>query len=73
MRGALGEKLLIVTPGIRPVENVDDQKRVVDVEEAFENGADYIVVGRPIRTAADPYRTAANIQERIARLFGPPQ
>jgi orotidine-5'-phosphate decarboxylase len=62
-----------VTPGIRPVENFDDQKRVVDVEEAFEDGADNIVVGRPICNAADPYRTAANIQERIARLFGPPQ
>jgi orotidine-5'-phosphate decarboxylase len=51
IRRELGEKLMVVTPGIRPVENkpVDDQKRTVDVAQAFRNGADYIVVGRPIR------------------------
>ena len=50
------DRLIVVTPGIRPVDNrpSDDQKRVVDVAEAFRNGADYIVVGRPIRDAADP-------------------
>ncbi len=58
IRDHLGEKLLIVTPGIRPVENrpVDDQKRVVTVDQALRNGADYIVVGRPIRNAPDPYQ-----------------
>lgn len=70
LREALGERLLIVCPGIRPVKNVDDQKRTVDVEEAFNNGADYIVVGRPIREAPDPAQAAADIQARIARLFG---
>ena len=63
-RGAAAEararrpRLLVVTPGIRPVENrpVDDQKRTVDVAQAFANGADYIVVGRPIRNAPDPTR-----------------
>jgi orotidine-5'-phosphate decarboxylase len=62
---------LIVTPGIRPVINriEDDQKRTVDVEEAFTNGADYIVVGRPIRNAEDPCRAAYDIQEKIAGLF----
>ena len=47
---------MVVTPGIRPVENrpADDQKRVVTVDQAFALGADYIVVGRPIRDAADP-------------------
>jgi orotidine-5'-phosphate decarboxylase len=69
LREALGHKFLIVTPGIRPVENIDDQKRVVDVEDAFKNGADYIVIGRPIRNADDPYAAAINIQARIARLF----
>lgn len=70
LRKNLGERFLIVTPGIRPVANVDDQKRTVDVEEAFKNGADYIVVGRPIRNAPDPKKAAAAIQQRIATLFG---
>ena len=69
LRDNLDEKLLIVVPGIRPVKNTDDQKRTVDVEEAFRNGADYIVVGRPIRGADDPQQAARDIQERIARLF----
>jgi orotidine-5'-phosphate decarboxylase len=69
LRAALGEYFLIVVPGIRPVANVDDQKRVVDVEDAFRKGADYIVVGRPIRAAADPKKAAEDIQARIAKLF----
>ena len=71
LRQHLGQQFLIVSPGIRPVENktVDDQKRVVDVEQAFRNGADYIVVGRPIRRAADPQATAEEIQGTIAKLF----
>jgi orotidine-5'-phosphate decarboxylase len=70
LREHLGENFLVVVPGIRPVANVDDQKRTVDVEDAFRAGADYIVVGRPIRAAADPGRAAADIQRRIAALFG---
>lgn len=70
LRDQLGEQFLIVVPGIRPVANVDDQKRTVDVEQAFLNGADYIVVGRPIRDAPDPRAAAEQIQERIAKLFG---
>ena len=71
LRSNLAENFLIVTPGIRPVDNkvVDDQKRTVDVEEAFTNGADYIVIGRPIREAKDPYLAAKNIQERISKIF----
>jgi orotidine-5'-phosphate decarboxylase len=71
LRKSLGHKFLIVTPGIRPVDNteIDDQKRTVDVEEAFKNGADYIVVGRPIRKAPDPQKAAADIQNRIAKVF----
>ncbi|MGH8576961.1 MAG: orotidine-5'-phosphate decarboxylase [Gammaproteobacteria bacterium] len=71
LRASLGDRLLVVTPGIRPVANIDDQKRTVDVEQAFQNGADYIVVGRPIRDAADPRAAAERIQERIQTLFGP--
>jgi len=71
LRGELGGGFLVVSPGIRPVENrpSDDQKRTVDVEDAFVRGADYIVVGRPIRNAADPRAKALEIQERIAGLF----
>jgi orotidine-5'-phosphate decarboxylase len=73
LRGELGANFLIVSPGIRPVENrpSDDQKRTVDVEDAFLRGADYIVVGRPIRQAADPRAKAQEIQAKIAGLFGP--
>ena len=71
LREHLDERLLVVTPGIRPVENrpSDDQKRVVTVEQAFENGADYIVVGRPIRDARDPKAAAEDIQRTIAGVF----
>src|SRR5262245_49452843 len=69
LREAHGSGFLIVVPGIRPVKNIDDQKRTVDVEDAFRNGADYIVVGRPIKSAPDPKQAAEDIQSRIARLF----
>ena len=71
IRRELGQKLLVVTPGIRPVENkpADDQKRTVDVAQAFENGADYIVVGRPIRQAPDPRAAAEAVQRTIAGIF----
>ncbi len=71
LRDALGARLMVVVPGIRPVENkpADDQKRTVDVEDAFHRGADHIVVGRPIRAAEDPRAAAEAIQQRIAALF----
>ena len=71
LKRELGDRILVVTPGIRPVENrtADDQKRTVDVSQAFANGADYIVVGRPIRQAADPAAAAAAIQATIAGIF----
>jgi orotidine-5'-phosphate decarboxylase len=74
LREFIDHRLLVVTPGIRPVENkpVDDQKRTVDVAQAFANGADYIVVGRPIRDAADPRAAAEAIQQTIAGIFGGP-
>jgi orotidine-5'-phosphate decarboxylase len=72
MRREIDNKLLVVTPGIRPVDNrpEDDQKRVVTVEQAFTDGADYIVVGRPIRDAADPKAAAEAMQTSIAGIFG---
>jgi orotidine-5'-phosphate decarboxylase len=71
LRQYLDHRLLVVTPGIRPVENrpSDDQKRVVTVEQAFASGADYIVIGRPIRDAHDPRTAAESIQTTIARVF----
>ncbi len=71
LKRELGERLLVVTPGIRPVQNraVDDQKRTVDVSCAFANGADYIVVGRPIRQAPDPRAAAQAIQQTISAIF----
>ncbi len=72
LRGVLGDERLIVTPGIRPAGDAggDDQRRVVTPTRAFEAGADYIVVGRPIRDADDPNRAAAAIQAEIAAVFG---
>lgn len=70
IRAALGPDLLIICPGIRPPDNLQDHKRVVDVEQAFLNGADYIVVGRPIRNAPNPKAKAQEIQRRIATIFG---
>lgn len=71
LREHIDGRLIVVTPGIRPVDNrpADDQKRVVDVRQAFANGADYIVVGRPIRNADDPRAAAESMQATIAAIF----
>lgn len=71
LREFVDNKLLVVSPGIRPVDNkpAGDQKRVVTVETAFSNGADHIVVGRPIRDAASPRAAAEAMQASIARQF----
>ncbi|ADV28758.1 orotidine 5'-phosphate decarboxylase [Pseudoxanthomonas suwonensis 11-1] len=66
IRRATGAGFSIVCPGIRPDGGGgDDQKRSVGVAEAFAAGADAIVVGRPIRNAADPAAAAALIQQQI--------
>ncbi len=71
LREFVDEKLVVVSPGIRPVDNkpVGDQKRVVTVETAFQNGADHIVVGRPIRDAESPRAAAEAMQASIAEQF----
>ncbi len=71
LKAEFRDRLLVVTPGIRPLDNksVDDQKRTVDVAQAFSAGADYIVVGRPVRQAADPRAAAQSIQATIATIF----
>lgn len=67
LREFVDNKLLVISPGIRPVDNkpMGDQKRVVTVETAFSNGADYIVVGRPIRDAESPRAAALAMQASI--------
>lgn len=72
LREYVDNKLLVISPGIRPVDNkpMGDQKRVVSVETAFSNGADYIVVGRPIRDAASPRAAAEAMQESIEIQVG---
>ena len=71
IREQLGQSLLVITPGIRPVDNreEEDQKRVVSVEQAIQNGADYIVVGRPIRDAKNRKMMVEKIQQQIASQF----
>ncbi len=71
LRRHIDNRLVVVTPGIRPVDNkpAGDQKRVVTVDTAFANGADYIVVGRPIRDAAEPRAAAESMQASIAEHF----
>ena len=70
LKAQFKDRLLVVTPGIRPVESrSDDQKRTVDVAQAFANGADYIVVGRPVRDAANPRAAAEGIQKTISGIF----
>ncbi len=71
LRQATGPDFLIVCPGIRPAGPAgDDQKRTVDVPTAFAAGADHIVVGRPIRQAADPAAAAEALQAQIVAALG---
>jgi orotidine-5'-phosphate decarboxylase len=70
LKAEFGSRLLVVTPGIRPAgSDAGDQKRAVDVAQAFEAGADHIVVGRPIRAAPDPRAAALAIQKTIQGIF----
>jgi orotidine-5'-phosphate decarboxylase len=71
LRAMLGQMATLITPGVRP-RGVDpsDQKRVATVEEAIRAGADYVVVGRPIRDAASPPAVAGAIIHEIAAAIG---
>jgi orotidine-5'-phosphate decarboxylase len=68
LRSGLGEGPLIVTPGIRPAQGggPDDQTRVMTAGRAIANGADYLVVGRPITRAAEPLAVIRAMQAEIA-------
>ena len=68
MRNAFGNAFTLVTPGIRPADATnDDQARIATPQAALANGADYLVVGRPITRAADPVAALAQIN----RVLGP--
>jgi orotidine-5'-phosphate decarboxylase len=69
LRDGLGSNFLVVTPGIRPessVQGEDDQKRIATARNAIINGVDHVVVGRPIRNAADPISVIKKLQDEIA-------
>lgn len=68
LRRELDPGLVVVVPGIRPVSNIDDHRRTVDVDGAIRGGADHIVVGRPILKSQDPLCVVQDIQERIRRM-----
>src|SRR5512136_1961388 len=66
IRERCGEKFLIVTPGIRaPSDKKDDQKRTLTPKEAISAGANYLVIGRPIKEAKDPLEAVQKIVEDI--------
>ena len=71
VRNELGDNFLIVTPGIRPGKNIeipeDDQKRITTAQDAIINGADYVVVGRPIKMAKDPVSVVKSMQKEIEK------
>jgi orotidine-5'-phosphate decarboxylase len=68
VRAIVGDKVRLVTPGIRPAgAEAGDQKRIMTPSAAIAAGADYLVVGRPLIAAADPKAAAAAIVEEIAR------
>lgn len=67
IREACGENFLIVTPGIRPAgSDINDQSRISTPAAAIQNGANYLVVGRPVRAAENPKLAAENILKEIA-------
>lgn len=74
LRREVDGRLVVITPGIRPLDNreTDDQKRIVTPTQALRRGADYLVVGRPIRDAADPAAAAAALQAEIRQALATP-
>ncbi len=65
LRAQSGPRLMLVTPGVRPWASNDDQKRVATAKEAIADGADAVVVGRPIRDAKDPVEAARRILQDL--------
>ena len=65
VRKKVGNKFLIITPGIRIKNQHDDQKRVMTPKEAIDLGADYLVIGRPIIKASNPLKILKTINNSI--------
>jgi orotidine-5'-phosphate decarboxylase len=67
LRASLGDRLLLVTPGIRPGSNrpTDDQQRVMTARRAVAAGADHLVIGRPISQSPDPIAVISALQQEI--------
>jgi len=67
IREAVGEDLVLVTPGIRPVDSAqDDQKRIMTPAEAMQAGSNYLVIGRPVTQAADPVAALTTIEQSLS-------
>ncbi|MGB4781065.1 orotidine 5'-phosphate decarboxylase / HUMPS family protein, partial [Candidatus Methylomirabilis sp.] len=65
----LGPSMRLVIPGIRPAwAAAEDQRRVMTPQEAAVAGADYLVIGRPITTAADPAKATRRILDEIKAM-----
>jgi orotidine-5'-phosphate decarboxylase len=72
LRAALPAPFKLVTPGIRPAGSAqDDQARVITPAAALANGADYLVIGRPITQAADPVAALAAINASLGKPGAP--
>jgi orotidine-5'-phosphate decarboxylase len=72
LRTSFGREFDMVTPGIRPTDSAaGDQQRIATPAAAIADGSDYLVIGRPIRDAADPAAMIASIQQEIAGVPGP--
>jgi orotidine-5'-phosphate decarboxylase len=75
LREKLGEKAIIVTPGIRPsdfnerTDILSDQKRTATACQAIKDGADHLVVGRPIRDAKDPARAIMDMRDEVEKAL----
>ena len=62
----MGQNLILVTPGIRPAGGImNDQKRITTPSQAISDGADFLVIGRPITEAIDPVQALNNISSEI--------
>ncbi len=68
LRKNLDNNFKLVTPGIRPMTVSDDQKRTMTPVQALQNGADYLVIGRPITAASDPLQALLDIETSIANF-----
>jgi orotidine-5'-phosphate decarboxylase len=71
IRAVCGPDFMLVTPGIRPIDSsLQDQSRVITPAQALSNGADYLVIGRPITKAVDPLQAAESILDEMRKAVG---